>query len=439
MTDHDNIEETALLDDGHRLSDGEGLAQAGLVESGTSRSGYVAGSGRARAVAGLTEVSPQAEELARWVVRLGGLQTDAPLGLLEDAAREALALIAQLADVAKTDDRAEQIESVMDCAEAFAVQNLRLRLEASVSQAKLEPPQPRVGYQDLMATARLRDLAQHQVDELRGELFGSAATPFATLAEAVAWIDEEHTRAGEHTNGELVQFLGAYRQIDIRLAQLQNRGSPFEDDFTYPLERYVTVRHGAGLRSWPVGKSVPLKILWYGLKGLARDLLVDEWQAADFVLLGVPPAVPRYSVIWRERYVTDSGLPPRESARATWVELEINDRFFSYKDIRDVYRELAQSGFLISHKSPAQLAKLERLRKFVEQRRPPGGWRGGALRAALPWRQVLAEWNAANPGARYCLSGIQRAYREARDYATGSATAASRRRRRAIDLPPPFC
>ena len=165
-----------------------------------------------------------------------------------------------------------------------------------------------------------------------------------------------------------------------------------------------------------------------GLEALVRDLFVEEWQAADFLLFDVPPAVPRYSISWHRRPVLDTDVWPREIVHASWIELHIHDRFFSYEDIRAVFRDLAASGFLLSRKSPAQLAKLQRLQRFVDERRPPQGWRGGALHKALPWRQVMSEWNEANPEAHYSLSGIQKAYKEANDYLSGAPTSASRHR-----------
>jgi hypothetical protein len=66
----------------------------------------------------------------------------------------------------------------------------------------------------------------------------------------------------------------------------------------------------------------------------------------------------------------------------------------------------------------------------TRRHRAPYDWRGGAARKAMPWKQVLREWNEANPGEHYCLSGIQKAYKEASNYLAGEATTTSRRRGR---------
>jgi hypothetical protein len=287
-----------------------------------------------------------------------------------------------------------------------------------------------------MATARLRDLAKRRVAQMRREIFGMSRVPFATLAEAVAWVEAQQAQAGDYSAEEKAGFLEAYRKIDVELWQLQYRVSAFEVDHSHPRPRLLALRPGEQVRLYAVGKSGNLKALYYDLKMLADDLRVEDWEAAYFVLLGVPPAVPRYSVIYRDRFVFDAGEPPREMVCVPWIELEINDRFFSYEDIREVYRDLATSGFVLSRKSAAQLAKLRRLEEFVTKRRPRESWREGALRRRLPWKQVLREWNQANPAETYCLSGIQKAYKEAGDYLEGWATAASRQRGRRRDLSP---
>jgi hypothetical protein len=412
-----------------RESDAEGLARAGLLEFGAPASarGAVVGSGRSRALAGMTATSPEEALVKRWMVRLGGLESEASAEALEQGAREAIALMVALREAQASDEA----EPLLDCIEAIALQ--RVRLAEAASSGVGGPPAPAPGYQDLMATARLRDVARHRVEELRRDLYGSSRAPFATMAEATAWVEAEHEQSGEHTPEEVSAFLAAYRKIDVALVQLQLQGSPYDYAYAFPRSRFLELRPGAKVRRYPVGKSVRLKSLLYGLRGLADDLRINEWEAAYFVLLGVPPAVPRYSTIGRERYVFDSGEAPRLMVHVPWIELEIHDRFFSYGDLREVYGYLARTGFLVSRKPPAQLAKLRRLEQFVSQRRPPQGWRGGAVQRALPWKQVLTQWNQANPAERYCLSGIQKAYKEASDYFTGRPTTTSRERGRSRD------
>lgn len=322
-------------------------------------------------------------------------------------------------------------DSLVDCIEAFALRHVRLLGEAgSAAGDGSRPPAPLPGYHDLMATARLRDLAKRRVAQMRREIFGSARVPFASLAEAVTWVEAQQTQAGDYSAEEKAAFLEAYRKLDAELWQLQYHVPAFELDHSHPRPRLLALRPGEQVRLYAVGKSGNLKALYYNLKMLADDLRVEDWEAAYFVLLGVPPAVPRYSVIYRDRLVFDAGEPPRQMVCVPWIELEINDRFFSYEDIREVYRDLATSGFVLSRKSAAQLAKLRRLEEFVTARRPRLSWREGALRRRLPWKRVLREWNAEHPDQTYCLSGIQKAYKEAGDYLEGRATAASRRRGR---------
>lgn len=412
-----------------RESDAEGLARAGLLEFGSPASarGSVAGSGRSRALAGMTSTAPQEAEVKRWMVRLGGLKPEASAEALEQGAREAITLIGALAAAQASDET----ESLLDCIESIAVQRVRLAEAAFSGVAFGGPPTPAPGYQDLMATARLRDVACHRVETLRRDLFGSSRVPFATMTEAVAWVVAEHERSGEHTREEECAFLEAYRKIDVALLQLQYQGSPYDDHYTFPRERFVELPAGDAVRLYPVGRSGQLLSLYRGLRRLADDLRINEWEAAYLVLLGVPPAVPRYSIIERQRSVYDEGAAPRRAVHVPWIELEIHDRFFSYGDLREVYDHLVRTGFLVSRKRPAQLAKLRRLERFVSQRRPPQGWRGGAPQRRQPWKQVLAQWNQANPTERYCLSGIQKAYKEASDYLAGRPTTSSLRRGRA--------
>ncbi len=386
------------------------------------------GGAKTRAEAGMTDASAERDEQERWGVRLAGLEPLASPQLLSDAICYAIEAAGDVAGVLRHKDAATQLESIDNCAEGFAVQFMRARLAGGL-EAEL-PTRAHVGYQEVMATARVREIATRRVAELRKEVFGSAQVPFATLAEATDWIEQEQKRAGNYSDEESRELLAAYRKIGIELTQLGYRGRGYRHDYLHPFLRYFATRHGAGVRYWEVGKSVPLLLLHYGQGELVRDLLVEEWQTADFVLFGVPPAVPRYSIIWRDRSVSDPDASPREIVRASWIELRIHDRFFSYEDIREVFRYLATSGFLLSRKSPAQLAKLQRLQRFVDERRPPGGWRGGALHKARPWRQVASEWNDANPEARYSLSGIQKAYKEASNYFSGAPTSASRHRGR---------
>jgi hypothetical protein len=417
------------LNDGHRVSDDEGLAQAGLVDGDRSpAAGHVVGSGRTRAEAGMTDIAAERDEQERWALRLAGLEPLASPQLLGEAARYAIEAFGRVAQALRHTDADAKLESIEDCAEGFAVQLMRTSLEG---QSEARPPtRPDVGYQELMATARLRDIARGNVAALRKLVFGSEKVPFATLVEATTWIEQEQKRTGTYSPKESRELRAAYRTIGLELLQLQLRGPGFRYDHSFPTPRSFVTRQGAGLRSWEVGKSEPLLQLQQGLEVLVRDLLVEGWQAADFVLLGVPPAVPRYSINWRDRSVLDVDAWPREIVNASWIELRIHDRFFSYEDIRAVFRQLAASGFLLSRKSPVQLAKLQRLQRFVDERRPPQGWRGGALRKALPWRQVMAEWNEANPEAHYGLSGIQKAYKEASDYLSGAITSASQNRGR---------
>lgn len=417
------------LNDGHRVSDGEGLAQAGLADGDRSQvAGYVVGGGRTRAGAGMTDVSSERDEQERWRLRLAGLEPLASPQLAAEAARYAIEAVGRVAQALRHTDHASLLESIEDCAEGFAVQLMR----ASLAGGRDAQAQTRseVGYQELMATARLRDIARGNVAALRQLVFGSEKVPFATLAEATTWIEQEQKRAGTYSPEETREIRAAYGKIAIELLQLRLRSPGFRSDHSHPTQCYFVMRQGAGLRSWEVGKSKPLLMVHQGLEVLVRDLLVEQWQAADFVLLGVPPAVPRYSISWRDRPVFDVDVWPREMIHPSWIELRIHDRFFSYEDIRAVFGDLAASGFLLSRKSPAQLAKLERLKRFVDERRPPQGWRGGALHKAMTWRQVLREWNEANPQAPYSLSGIQKGYKEANDYVSGAPTSASRHRGR---------
>jgi hypothetical protein len=441
MNRPDEIDENlARAYGGRRESDAEGLARAGLAGSGEAGDarGSVAGSGRARAAAGITSKPVEKADLERWVLRLGGLEPEAELEDLEEGASLAITYLAEMTATIASGERDSVLESLQDCVESFALDLVRRRTAPA-----LEPQRaaglslPRPGYDDLEATARLRDLAQRRVEELRRDLFDSTPVPFATLDEAVAWIEAEQAKAGEHSPEEIAAFLAAYRQIDVQFAQLFYGGSPFEDDSTYPTERLLQLRPGSKVRRFAVGRSGTLMQLYYGLQGLARDLHVYDWEAADFVLFGVPPMVPRYSIIRRQRSVAVTDSPPREWVRVAWIELEINDRFFSYEDIREVYRDLAASGFFMSKKSPAQLAKLRRLWEFVNERRPRERWREGAARRPLSWKLVRREWNAANPEETYCLSGIQKAYKEADDYLAGRATSTSRRRGRRPEAEPP--
>jgi hypothetical protein len=432
-------EDLARAYGGRRESDAEGLQCAGLAEPGQpgSERGSVAGSGRSRAAAGMTDSAPRNEELKRWMVRLGGLEPEAGRATLEAGASLAIDLI----EGAATAVASGEPEPLLDCAESFALDLVRRRTApASAAPAVARPPARALGYQDLAATARLRDLARRRVEELRREVFASTRTPFATLAEAVAWIEAEYAQAGDASSEELATFLAAHREIDRQLAQLFYQGSPYECAYTYHRERLLYLRPGSAVRRYRVGKSGTLMSLYYGLKTLASDLRVNDWEAADFVLLSVPPMVPRYRIAYRDRIVFDAGEAPREMVTVPWLELEIHDRFFSYEDFREVYRDLARGGFLLSKKSAAQLAKLRRLWEFVGERRPRKRWGEGAMRRPLPWRLVLSQWNAANPGETYCLSGIQKAYKEAGDYLAGRPTTASRRRRRPrpeVGAPPP--
>ncbi len=408
-------------------SNAKALERAGLADGPDERlaHGYVLATGRQRALAGMTTTAPERADLERWVGRLGDLEPEAKPAALQAAAQRALTLMNELAAAAAS----SEANSLVDCIETWALQDVRLYTEATAAPAyAVGPPAFSPGYEDLMATARLRDLAQRRVAELRCDLFGSARVPFKTMTEAVAWIEAERAAAGEHTPEEIERFAAAYNQIGAQLAQLQWRGSPFADDYTHPRARFVALDSGAGVRLYAVGKSAPLKQLYYGLKGLADDLRIDDWQAAYFVVLGVPPAVPRYSMVASDRLVFDAGEPPREFVSVPFIELEINDRFFSYEDIRAVFRDLAASGFLLSRKSPAQLAKLRRLQEFISGRRPREKWRDGGRRRALPWKQVRRAWNLANPTETYSLSGIQKAYKEAGDYLAGRATTASSKR-----------
>jgi hypothetical protein len=415
------------FNDGHRVRDGEGLERAGLADGDRCQAaGHVAGSGRTRAEAGMTDIAAERDEQERWALRLAGLEPLASPQLVDEAARYAIEAFGRVAQAVHHTDADAKLESIEDCAEGFAVQLMRAHL-AGGREAR-EPTRPEVGYQELMATARLRDIARGNVAALRKLVFGSEKTPFATLVEATTWIEQEQKRAGTYSRDESRELRAAYTKIGIELLQLRHRSPGFRYDHMFPARRCFVTRRGAGLRSWEVGKSEPLLMVQQGLEVLVRNLHVEEWQAADFALLDVPPAVPRYHISWRDRPVLDVDAWPREFVNASWIELRIHDRFFSYEDIRAVFRDLAASGFLLSRRSPAQLAKLERLRRFVDERRPPQGWRGGALHKALPWRQVMSEWNEANPETHYGLSGIQKAYKEASDYLSGAPTSASRDR-----------
>ena len=415
------------LDDGHRVSDGEGLEWAGLADGDRSRAaGHVVGSGRTRAEAGMTDARRGARRAGTLAdVRLAGLEPLASPQLVGEAARYAIEAVGQRR--AGPAPHRRRLQTRVDrglrrglCRAAHA--------GALGRRAEAQPTRPKVGYQELVASARLRDIGRGNVAGLRELVFGSPGVPFATLAEATTWIEAEQKRAGTYSPEESRELRVAYGKIAIELLQLRLRSPGFRYDHSHPARRCFVTRQGAGLRSWEVGKSEPLLMVQQGLEALVRDLVVEEWQAADFVLLDVPPAVPRYSISRRR----SSGPRRRRMASgdrpASWIELRIHDRFFSYEDIRAVFRDLAASGFLLSRKSPAQLAKLERLQRFVDERRPPQGWRGGALHKALPWRQVMSEWNEANPEAHYCLSGIQKAYKEANDYLSGAPTSASRHR-----------
>ena len=328
-------------------------------------------------------------------MRLAGLEPLAPPQLIDEAARYAIEAFGRVAQALRHADADALLQSIDDCAEGFAVQLMRAHLAGRREprrRAGLE-----VGYQELMATARLRDIARGNVVALRQLVFGSEKVPFATLPEATAWIGQEEKRAGTYSREESRELRAAYAKIGIELLKLQLRGPGFRYDYSFPTPRSFVTRRGAGLRSWEVGKSEPLLQLQQGLEALVRDLFVEDWQAADFVLLDVPPAVPRYSISRHDRPVLDLDVWPREIVHARWIELHIHDRFFSYEDTRAAFRDLAASGFLLSRKSPVQLAKLERLQRFVDERRPPQGWRGGALRKALPWRQVWRNGTRPTP------------------------------------------
>ena len=376
----------------------------------------------------MTDASAERDEQKRWSVSLAGLEPLAPPQLIDEAARYAIAAFGRVAQVLRHTDADAQLESIEDCAEGFTVLFMRAHL-AGGREAQAQR-RPEVGYQELMASARLREIGRGNVAALRQLVFGSEEVPFATLAEATSWLEVEQTRAGTYSREERRELRVAYRKVFFELLQQRLRSPGFRYDHNYPAPRSFVTRQGAGLRSWEVGKSEPLVMLQQGLEALVRDLFVEGWQAADFVLLGVPPAVPRYSISRHDRPVLDVDAWPREIVNASWIELHIHDRFFSYEDIREVFRELAASGFLLSRKSPAQLEKLQRLQRFIDERRPPQGWRGGALHKALPWLEVLREWNEANPETHYSLSGIQKAYKEANDYVSGAPTSASQHRGR---------
>jgi len=295
---------------------------------------------------------------------------------------------------------------------------LAAAIAGDLAQAEGRPrataPRPTYDASELLTTERVAALAERRVLEIRRELFQSDDAPFARWEEARAWIAEEAARPFDRTVWDAEHTrIDAWIEREVR--RLVAAGSPYDYrlnlawDFTI-----VYLRDDRGQRAlFPTMPSEKLRKLARAQDKIAGDFGWLPEEATLFILLGVPPVEPRYRL---RRHSQLTRLGPDEGwLGSDWVQVDIHDRFFTYEDLRDLFRNITATGFLRTRKSIAQLEKLQRLWRFVRDRRPDD-WRG-IVRRKMPWKRVHEEWNAANPRDAYrSLRGLLKAYKEARAY-----------------------
>ena len=221
----------------------------------------------------MTDAAAERDEQERWALRLAGLEPLASPQLVGEVARYAIEALGRVAGGAPHRCRRQ---TRVDRGLRRRLCRADLRAHLAGGREAREPTRPDVGYQELMATARLRDIARGYVAALRKLVFGSEKAPFTTLAEATTWIEQEQKRAGTYSREESRELRAAHRKIAFELLQRRHRSPGFRYDHKFPARRCFVTRRGAGLRSWEVGKSEPLLVVQQGLEVLVRNLLVEE-------------------------------------------------------------------------------------------------------------------------------------------------------------------
>ena len=234
---------------------------------------------------------------------------------------------------------------------------------------------------DFEATQRIADYLSDEVEACRRKLFGKAAIPFRTLAEASEWARAESS-CHALAPAERAEITQSLERIETAVGPVR-----FSHDWRYVLLRPpqeaaappspTPAQLGAlmGL-GWfyPANRSEKLAHLSDVQRRLHEQAGVEEWEITRFVLLGLPPAVHR----WRAR-VPEARWLRGSPGVPLWFSVEIRDQHFAYEEIRSLFGSLVRDGLLEpAPASTQQRDKLERLRQFVTERRyhrsPPMAW-----------------------------------------------------------------
>jgi len=279
-----------------------------------------------------------------------------------------------------------------------------------------EPREPSLA--DVEAAMRLYDYLHDRVVALRMELFGSQETPFASVAEAEAWLVEQSELAAyedreaeffDTSLGIFAEYAGVRIIAGPRLVLL---GDPALEPPGEDLAGYLNTQHPARQATalaripnrratHPAGRSELLARLSDVQYELAAIVGITAWEATRLILLDATPAVRR----WRVQRPPAALYGP-----VPWFAIEVHDAQLNHQEAEQLVADLVRAGQVKrTRSSHAQRARYSRLYEFHRDRHE-------LPVQPMHTEDIREEWNTTYPSDSYrTRSGFLKAVAKARE------------------------
>ena len=238
----------------------------------------------------------------------------------------------------------------------------------------------------LIASSKLAQAIQPDVEKLRQQLFGKAKPRFRTLPAAARWIQAESRKQSKPVaQRKRKRGRKIWKEIQIKLTEWENlmrcpTRPPAQTPLTlsYPANGWV-------LRAVAL-PGTRLAILALAAKEMAKETTFSEHAVVAYILSGIRPLFPSI------RHNVRLELPARQS----WVSIELHSSMVTATQFRKLYEQLRAK--LNAHRKKPLTGKHVALISLVDslggEPNPRDKARGTRNEF---WGKVLRKWNAKHP------------------------------------------
>lgn len=226
------------------------------------------------------------------------------------------------------------------------------------------------------ASVRSDDLerwARPWAEAIRQALFKQAAAPFATLEDAITWIEGDSAKYARKAQARAKRLTAWQRQTRQSAEGLADYGFEVEAGITrltigYPKD---------GSMAAVPANSPTLHRLARAVRAIAQATGWTEIQTILYLLVkGWKPAVPRYTL---QTWLKTATSPQGTGRLREYTELTLYSAYLSFVELRHLYKALQQHG--VAKKKPLT-KRAQGVWQFAEERK-----------SRMKWTEMLKEWN----------------------------------------------